>query len=137
VRAVVDTNVVAFHLLGTEPFAREAGEFWRTVGQCLAPASWAAELANVVWMAVRTGVISKTEGVRRLRFAGRLSVHSVSIRTLWQGALTRAVETNLAVYDTLFVELAARQGVPLITFDKRLLRAAPTVARRPADFPGH
>jgi predicted nucleic acid-binding protein len=40
----------------------------------------------------------------------------------------------VSVYDTLFVELAARARCPLLTFDKAVLRAFPDVARRPRDL---
>jgi predicted nucleic acid-binding protein len=53
---------------------------------------------------------------------------------LCQGALLRAVTTGVPVYDTLFVELAARTGCPLVTFDKAVLRAFPEIARRPRDL---
>lgn len=129
--AVVDTNVVAYYLLGTEPFAGEAGRFWRAVEEALAPALWAAELANVVWRAVRTGVLDPQEGHRRLDMAARLHVRSVPARRLWQGALAKAIKTNVAVYDTLFVELAARRSLPLATFDARILDAFPDLACRP------
>ena len=54
-RAVVDTNVVAYFLLGTEPFVDEARRFWE------------AELANVVWMAIRSGIIEAHDGHLILR----------------------------------------------------------------------
>jgi predicted nucleic acid-binding protein len=38
------------------------------------------------------------------------------------------------VYDTLFVELAARSACPLLTFDKGVLKAFPDIARRPRDL---
>jgi predicted nucleic acid-binding protein len=38
----------------------------------------------------------------------------------------------VAVYDTLFVELAARERLPLATFDAALLKAFPDIAVRPA-----
>jgi predicted nucleic acid-binding protein len=129
--AVVDTNVIAYYLLATEPFVDEARRFWRAVGRPQAPALWAAELANVLWMAVRTGVLSADEGQRRLHLAARLHIRSVSIRTLWHQALARAIATGVAVYDTLFVELAARRRLPLVTFDAKLLQAFPTLACRP------
>ncbi len=132
--AVVDTNVVAYYLLATEPFVDETRQFWRTVGQPLAPALWAAELANVLWMAIRTGVLDADEGHRKLALAARLRIRSVPIRTLWQAALSRATTTNVAVYDTLFVELAIRRRLPLVTFDARVLKAFPDTARRPAAF---
>ncbi|MHB1541249.1 MAG: PIN domain-containing protein, partial [Steroidobacteraceae bacterium] len=65
---------------------------------------------------------------------GQLGVHSVSVRKLWQGALQRALETGVAVYDTLFVELAHREQLSLATFDNRLLKAYPDIAKRPKDL---
>src|SRR5215472_12751209 len=95
VRAVVDTNVVAYFLLGTQPFVHEARQFWQAVGEVSAPAVWEAELANVVWMAIRDGILGAEDGAKRLHLAGRLGIRSVPCRTLWQGALSRAVESGL------------------------------------------
>ena len=129
--AVVDTNVVAYYLLGAEPFTVEARRFWHAVDQPCAPAHWQAELANVLWMAVRTGALSPEEGYRRLDFASRLRIRTVAIGTLWQAALTLSVRSGVAAYDTLFVVLAQRRGFPLATFDNQVLKAFPDVARRP------
>ena len=133
-KAVIDTNVIAYYLLGTPEFAEEAREFWHGSSELLAPALWEAELANVAWMAVRSGGLTDVEASLKLRFAARLGIHSVAMRTLWQGALIRALESNVAVYDTLFVELADREQVPLVTFDQKLLDAYPAVAKRPRDL---
>jgi predicted nucleic acid-binding protein len=84
-------------------------------------------------MAVRLGVISSAEGTAKLHLARHLGIHTVATRALWHGALLRSVETNVAVYDTLFVELAEREGAPLVTFDQRLLKNWPAIACRPAD----
>jgi predicted nucleic acid-binding protein len=131
---VVDTNVVAYYLMGAGDFADESRTLWRSTQELLAPSSWEAELANVIWMAVRNGSIDETEGSIKLELAARLGIHSVVARTLWQGALTRAVASGVPVYDTLFVELADREQVPLVTFDRKLLAAYPTVAKRPKDL---
>jgi predicted nucleic acid-binding protein len=131
---VVDTNVVAYYLLATEPFVEETRRFWRAVERPLAPALWEAELANVVWMAIKTGVLAPDEGHGRLDFASRLGIRSIPILTLWQGALARALAGGVAVYDTLFVELAVRRRIPLVTFDAKLLEVFPEVARRPGEF---
>ena len=132
---MVDTNVIAYFLLGTQPFANEARQFWRSVDQPIAPALWEAELANVVWMAIRSGIILTGEGLHRLDLAARLGIQSVSNRTLWRGAVTRAVASGVAVYDTLFVELASRESLPLATFDRGLLAAYPEIAKRPGALP--
>ncbi len=129
--AVVDTNVIAYYLLGTEPFASESRRFWKGVKEVQAPAIWAAELVNVVWMAVTNGVLSSEEGHRRLQLAGRLHVRSVPVPALWHRALARSIEKKLPVYDTLFVALAERERLPLATFDSKVLRAFPALARRP------
>src|SRR6266513_614318 len=127
VTAVVDTNVVAYYLLGTEPFVEEVREFWRPVEEVWAPVHWEAELANTVWMAVRAGVLPGDEGHQKLDLAARLGIQSVPSRSLWQPALTRAIDSGAAVHDTLFVELAVQRELPLATFDKKVLKKFPEI----------
>jgi predicted nucleic acid-binding protein len=134
VKVVVDTNVVAYLLLGTESFLDEAKACFNTVSNPIAPAHWEAELTNVVWMAVRSGILPPAEGPVLLTLARRLGIESVNTATLCQGALLRAVTSGIAVYDTLFVELAARTGCPLLTFDKAVIKAFPKIAIRPRDL---
>ena len=133
-KAVVDTNVTAYYVLGTPEFDAEVREFWRLVDDPIAPALWETELANVLWMSVRGGVLSKEDAPAKLRLAARLGIHSVSVRKLWQGALQRALESGVAVYDTLFVELADREQLPLATFDNKVLATYPDIAKRPKDL---
>lgn len=134
VKAVVDTNVIAYLLLNTPDFADETTVFWKRAANLLAPALWEAEITNVIWLAAREGVIAKVEAGRRLRQAAQLGVRSVPSRSLWQGALVRAMHSDVSVYDTLFVELAAREGIPLATYDRRLLEAYPELASRPGNL---
>lgn len=133
-KAVVDTNVLAYHLLGTPRLAAESEALLEAADEILAPSLWEAELANVVWMAARSGVISMQEAPARLALASRLGVNSVAVRTLWHGALLRSLQSNVAVYDTLFVELADREGVALATFDRKLTQAFPKLAKRPREL---
>jgi predicted nucleic acid-binding protein len=130
---VVDTNVVAYYLIGKADLADESRAFWHNAGELLAPSSWEAELANVIWMAVRTRGVDETLGSVKLELAARLGIQSIEARALWQGALARSVASGVPVYDTLFVELAEREQVPLVTFDRKLLAAFPAVAKRPKD----
>jgi predicted nucleic acid-binding protein len=83
-------------------------------------------------MSVRLGVLPSVEGTAKLHLARHLGIHTVATRALWHGALLRSVETGVAVYDTLFVELAERERTPFVTFDQRLLRSWPTIACRPS-----
>jgi predicted nucleic acid-binding protein len=132
--SVVDTNVIAYYLLGTEPFVDEVRRFWRDVEETWAPVHWEAELANAIWMAVRTGALPREEGHQKLDMASRLGIQAVPIRSLWQAALTRALDVGVAVYDTLFVELAAQRDLKLATFDAELLKKFPEIAQRPRSF---
>jgi predicted nucleic acid-binding protein len=134
VKAVIDTNVVAYFLLGTEAFVAEARACLEFVSTPIAPAHWEAELTNVVWMAVQTGVLAAADGPARLGMARRLGIESITTAPLCQGALLRSIQSRVSPYDTLFVELAARSDCPLLTFDAALVRAFPDVARRPRDL---
>jgi predicted nucleic acid-binding protein len=135
-KAIVDTNVIAYYLLGTPEFGGEAQAFWRATDELLAPSSWEAELVNVVWMAVRTRTVTGVEGRVKLNLAARLGIRSVPARLLWHGALARALESGVPAYDALFVELADREQVPLATFDRKLLTSFPGLAKRPGEMRG-
>jgi predicted nucleic acid-binding protein len=134
VTVVVDTNVVAYLLLGTEPYATEVRSFWTALGEAQAPALWEAELTNALRMATRHRVVTAEEATKRLILAEGLGIRSVPVRSLWQGALVRASRSGCSAYDMLFVELAVRERRRLATFDGALLRAFPEVAARPAEL---
>lgn len=129
--AVVDTNVAAYFLLGTEPYAAPCERFFASLRSGIAPATWEVELANVIWLAVRSGVLKDSEGLARFRLARLLGIEPVPPSDLCQGALLRSSQTGVAVYDSLFVELAIRTGRRLATYDRALLRTFPDVAARP------
>jgi predicted nucleic acid-binding protein len=74
-----------------------------------------------------------TRGIK-LDMAARLGVQAVPIRSLWQPALTRALDSGVAVYDTLFVELAVQRDLRLATFDAELLKKFRDIAFRPRSF---
>jgi predicted nucleic acid-binding protein len=128
--AVLDTNVVAYYLLGAEPFAAEAARLRRAVRRALAPAHWAAGVANPIRRAVR-GALVREEGHLRLDPAARLDIEPVALRELWQGALARSMATEVAVCDTLLVEPAACRRLPPVTFDDKVPRVFPDLACRP------
>ena len=60
-------RVVAYLLLGTEGFAEESRARLEHATTSLAPAHCEAELTNVVWLAVRAGVLPAAEGPVRTR----------------------------------------------------------------------
>ena len=132
--AVVDTNVAAYFLLGTEPYAAPCERFFAALRDGIAPSTWEVELGNVLWLAARSGVLPPSEALARLRLSRRLGITSVPPADLCQGALLRSIHSGIAVYDSLFVEVAIRSGRRLATFDGALLRAFPDIAARPDDL---
>jgi predicted nucleic acid-binding protein len=106
VKAIVDTNVIAYFLLGTAGFRDECEYFWRAVSDL-------------------------PEALHRLELAKGLGIRSVPVSNLWSGALVRAHTAGIAAYDALFVELADREGAPLATFDAAVVKAFPRLAMRP------
>jgi predicted nucleic acid-binding protein len=134
VRVVVDTNVIVYYLLGTEPFVDEVKAFWKTVTEPIAPASWEAEVANVLWMSVRAKIVTLAEAVTRLDYAIALGIEAVPVTSLWKGALAKSAQKTVAVYDTLFVELAEREAIPMATFDTPVLKAFPAIAKKPHEI---
>lgn len=133
-KAVLDTNVLAYALLGTEGFAPLALRVMQQVQRPMAPAHWEAEIANVIWMAARQDVLPAAMAPSILRVSRKLDIQSVPIGPLGSGALLKAFRSGLPAYDTLFVELAAQEDCPLLTFDKGILRAFPEQSLHPADF---
>ena len=56
------------------------------------------------------------------------------MRTRREPSPVGSAASGIAVYDTLFVELAERERAPLATFDQRLLKTWPAIARRPGEI---
>ena len=133
-KAVVDTNVIAYYLLGTAEFETEVRQFWESVRDPLAPAILGSGDRQRRLDVGHAGALPDTGGPAKLHLARRLGIHTIATRALWHGALLRSVQTGVAVYDTLFVELAEREQAPLVTFDQRLLRSPPAIACRPAEL---
>lgn len=129
--AVVDANVIAYYLLDTEPFVQEARRFWHRAREVFAPALWEDEILNIVWLTTRAGIIDAGEGLERLRHSRALGINTVPARNLWRGAFLRALTHAHPPYDALYVELAARLGLPLATFDEEILKKFPDIATRP------
>src|SRR5262249_61838756 len=101
--AVVDTNVIVYYLLNTEPHVEECRKFWRRINEVSAPASWQAEIQSVLWMAVKTKVIASEDTVTKLNAAARLGIQAVPVRQLWRGALRPSLDSAISPYHILFL----------------------------------
>lgn len=91
-----------------------------------------AEVANVVWKHVKMGRIGASEVARRVQLAKRLIGSARVFRgaELVEMAIDIAVKNDVAVYDALFIALAASLGAKLVTTDKALVKRLSADARR-------
>ncbi len=131
---VVDTNVVAYHLLGVKEHRDLLSRLFLSDLDFVAPESLKAEILNVLWLSVRHGPLTLNEALTRLDVVERVVTRSIPITHLWASALTLAARSQHSPYDTLFVAAAEREGTKLLTYDRRLRDAFPETAIDPGDF---
>lgn len=118
---VVDTSV-AMKWLVPEPGSDVACGLRRF--RLLAPDLLRVECANVLWRLAATGAMPVDEAFDALSdlAAGPLAYYACD--RLEQDALRIALELRHPVYDCYYLALSRQEGVPLVTEDRRLLRAA-------------
>lgn len=123
---VVDTNIIAYLLLPS-PMTAEAEELYGRDPEWCAPQLWRSEFRNVLALYLRKQLLEIQAALRLQEQAERLlaghefSVHSTQVLPL-------AAETGCSAYDCEFVAVAKVLQVPLVTADKRVLRAFPDIA---------
>lgn len=94
--------------------------------EALVPALWPLEVANVLLVAIRKGRLKRAEVPRVVELLSALPI-TVDARTASQAlgaTFSLAHEYSLSAYDAAYLELAAREAVPLATLDKALSKAA-------------
>lgn len=92
----------------------------------LVPSHWFAEVANGVLVGERR---SRTTAEERARFIERLDLLELQVdelepRAMFDRILPLSRVHGLTVYDTLYLELAERTGMPLASLDRDLNAAA-------------
>jgi len=118
---VIDTSALAYALTGKSSDAQALRATLRAT-DCHAPHLIDAELGNVLRRRARAGDVTPTQAITALRAAKDV----IDFRHPHAGALAELAWTwrdNLSFYDALYVALAVRLGVPLLTGDHRLGRA--------------
>lgn len=95
----------------------------------LVPSIWPLEIQNVLLVAERRGRLERAHAKRFLEILGALPIYIDREDTEWPSGnlMSIARDLNLSSYDAAYIELAMRQGVPIATLDKNLLKAAKKV----------
>lgn len=82
------------------------------------------ECANILWKKVRIRDLTRQEAWARLDLLLRAPVSLAESRPLLDSALGLSLDLRHPVYDCVYIALALRQGIPLVTADERLVAAA-------------
>ena len=99
------------------------------------------ECANILWKKVRIRDLTREQASARLELLLRAPVSLAESPRLLDSALVLALDLHHPVYDCVYLALALRRDIPLVTADDRLVAAVrklPQVANRVmrlADFP--
>lgn len=126
--------VLAYALLKTAPFYEESALALESVSEVWAPDSLRAELVNTLWQWVRVRGVSLERAHVALQNAVPILTNLVPASALWEDALDLAVDRAHPAYDTLFVALAARLGVKVVTYDGPLMKKFPEWTISVPDF---
>ncbi len=121
---VVDASVTACWLLPGEshPLALVARERLLS-DSALVPRIWWFEVRNLLVVNERRGRLDVAKSDRALRILQRLPIE-FDQRTNEERLLGLARAHRLSIYDAAYLELAARENLPLATLDDALAGAA-------------
>jgi predicted nucleic acid-binding protein len=132
-RAVFDASALVRAATAPEDDAADAWVAALAAGEIegLAPDLVYAEVANALWLHVRSSVLSAADADEKLRLLIELPLRIASLRSLAADALALAIKRSLTVYEATYIVLAETADAMLVTADQRLARAA----ARPALLP--
>ncbi|MBL4608590.1 MAG: type II toxin-antitoxin system VapC family toxin [Pseudomonadales bacterium] len=90
------------------------------------PTLWHLEASNVLLGAESRGDISQGEAEGFILQLENLPIHTDSLtsKQAFSRTIALARAYNLSSYDASYLELAIRDGLPLATLDKKLVKAA-------------
>ncbi len=88
-----------------------------------APDLLLVECANIIWKKVRLGDLKPQDAAGRLDLLLRAPVVITSSRELLDSALHLSLSLKHPVYDCVYLALAQRRQIPLVTADRRLVGA--------------
>jgi|SoimicmetaTmtLMC_FD_k123_699418_1 predicted nucleic acid-binding protein len=120
---VVDTNLVAYAVLPGERTS-DALTLAERDPEWVAPALWRRELRNVLATMMRVRRLPLAHALGAFQAAAEL-VTDATIEPSTEQCLRLAAQGRVSAWDAEFVFVADSLGLPLVTADKRLVRAFP------------
>ena len=128
---VVDTNVIASMWVPND--MDEWDKVLKKDDGWVAPLLWRSEFRNVLSIYLRKDilefpvVLQAAEEAEHLMNSSEFEVNTTLVMSL-------VSNSSCSAYDCEFVALADDLTVPLVTFDKKILREFPNIAIHPKEF---
>lgn len=126
--AVVIDSSIALSWCFEDEASPETDDLFERVRRegAIVPGLWHLELGNVLLQAEKRGRINSKDVGVRLDLIADLPIVTDQETTprAWREILTMARNDRLTTYDATYLELAVRRGLPLLTKDDELARAA-------------
>lgn len=123
---VVDTNIITYLYLPTE-YSELAERLLAHDADWVAPTLWRSELRNVLALYLRRRLLTFDEA-----FAIQTEAEALLAEKEYEpdsyDVLRLVQDSDCSAYDCEFVALAKRLGKPLVTMDKKILKAFPETA---------
>ncbi len=129
---VVDTNVIASMWVPND-MDEWVYKVLKKDNDWIAPLLWRSEFRNVLSIYLRKDilelpvVLQATEEAEQLMDINEFEVNSTQVMSL-------VLDSSCSAYDCEFVALADDLNVPLVTFDKKIIREFPNIAISPKEF---
>ena len=123
---VVDTNLIAYLLLGGEKTPRARSIFQRD-SKWAAPLLWRSEFRSVLAMFIRQGKLTSEKAMEFMNEAETLMQGEEY--QVESGRVIKLIDSSkCSAYDCEFVALAQHLNVPLVTSDTQILNEFPDTA---------
>lgn len=126
-RFVVDASVAVKWYL-PEQHGDCAARLCRGGAVLEAPDLLHSEIGNVLWKRVRRQELTRDQAGEIIVALSLMPIEIYPSRLLAAAALQIACETNLTVYDSLYIATALLTGSRLVTADRRVFETARTAA---------
>lgn len=131
---VADTNVLIYLYVQGQRTAESEAVLKRDAVWTV-PLLWRSEFRNSLIGLVRRDALALEEALSIVDEAERwMAGHEYSI--ISRHVLTLADRSGCSAYDCEFVALAQDLGIPLVTSDRQILKAFPSLATSPEVFAG-
>jgi predicted nucleic acid-binding protein len=126
---VSDTNLIVY-LLVDGPYKTLAQEVFHQISCPVVPPFWKVEMLNTLVTMGRTNRLSFSHIKEYWTRARKLEL--IEEEPHEELVLKLALENHCSAYDCMFVALAMEHGLPLVTFDNKILKKFPKYAIHPS-----